>query len=207
MRMARFFLIPVFFLFLLSSSIPAAYAGAPTDQVRQTVDKVIDILKNKELKKPENEKKRRVEIRKVVSERFDFEEMAKRALALHWKKRTPEERKEFVQLFTDLLEKAYIRKIEKYTDEKVLYPGEKMQGDYGVVDTRVVSKQGVETPIQYRVLKENGTWMVYDVVIEGVSLVNNYRNQFNRIVRENSYEELVRKLKSKEAEDLIKEKK
>lgn len=201
----KLFFTSLFFLFFLSSFISTAYAGVPTDQVKLTVDKVIDILKNKELKKPANEKKRRTEIRKVVSERFDFEEMAKRALAVHWQKRTPEERKEFVPLFTDLLERSYIKKIERYTNEEILYTGEKIQGDNGVVDTKVVSRQNVETPIRYKVLKENGNWMVYDVVIEGVSLVNNYRNQFNKIIRENSYEELVRKLKSKERDDLSKE--
>lgn len=200
MKKLAFFIALGFSFFLFSSLMPVAFAGAPTDQVKQDVDRVIDILKNKELKKPENEKKRRAEIRKVVSGRFDFDEMAKRALAIHWAKRTPDERKEFVPLFTDLLERTYIRKIERYTDEKILYAGEKMQGDHGIVDTKVVSKQNVETPILYKVSEKNGKWMVYDVVIEGVSLVNNYRNQFNKIIREKSYEDLVRRLKSKGGE-------
>ena len=198
----KLFFTPLFSLFLLFSFLSNAGAGEPTDQVKRTVDKVIEILKNKELKRPANEKKRKTEIRKAVSERFDFEEMAKRALAIHWQKRTPEERKEFVPLFTDLLERSYIRKIERYTDERILYTGEKIQVDNAVVDTKVISRQNVETPIRYKVLNENGNWMVYDVVIEGVSLVNNYRNQFNRIIREDSYKELVRKLKSKEGGDL-----
>lgn len=207
MRAIRLLSIHFFFLFLLSSLAPGANAGVPTDQVKQTVDKVIDILKNKELKKPEKESERKAAIRKVVGERFDFEEMAKRSLALHWRNRTPQDKKEFVPLFSDLLERSYIKKIEKYTDEKILYTGEKIEGDYAVVDTKVITKRNVETPIEYRVLKEEAGWKVYDVVIEGVSLINNYRNQFNKIIREKSYEELVRRMKNKEEEERFQESK
>jgi phospholipid transport system substrate-binding protein len=187
--------------------VPGANAGVPTDQVKQTVDKVIDILKNKELKKPEKESERKAAIRKVVGERFDFEEMAKRSLALHWRNRTPQDKKEFVPLFSDLLERSYIKKIEKYTDEKILYKGEKIEGDYAVVDTEVITKRNVETPIEYRLLKEDAGWKVYDVVIEGVSLINNYRTQFNKIIRENSYQELVKRMKNKEEEERFQESK
>ncbi len=194
------------FLFLSILSINV-YAGDPTNLMKQTIDKVIDILKNKELKKAEKTNERRVAIRKVVGERFDFEEMAKRSLALHWKKRTPEERKEFVPLFSDLLERSYIKKIEGYTDEKFLYTDEKIDVDYAVVNTRIITKRNVEIPIEYRLLNKNGKWEVYDVVIEGVSLVNNYRNQFNKIIRKDSYEELVRRMKNKQEEELFQESK
>jgi phospholipid transport system substrate-binding protein len=194
------------FLFLSTLSINV-YAGDPTNLMKQTIDKVIDILKNKELKKAEKTNERRVAIRKVVGERFDFEEMAKRSLALHWKKRTPEERKEFVPLFSDLLERSYIKKIEGYTDEKFLYTDEKIDVDYAVVNTRIITKRNVEIPIEYRLLNKNGKWEVYDVVIEGVSLVNNYRNQFNTIIRRNSYEELVKRMKNKQEEELFQESK
>jgi len=207
MRAIRLLSIHFFFLFLLSSLVPGANAGVPTDQVKQTVDKVIDILKNKELKKPEKESERRAAIRRVVGERFDFEEMAKRALALHWRNRTPQDKKEFVPLFSDLLERSYVKKIEKYTDEKILYTGEKIEGNYAVVDTKVITKRNVETPIEYRLLKEDAGWKVYDVVIEGVSLINNYRTQFNKIIRENSYQELVKRMKNKEEEERFQESK
>ncbi|BCB96406.1 toluene tolerance protein [Dissulfurispira thermophila] len=182
------------------------YADTPTQQVKQTVDKVLDILKNKELKRPEKTKERRALIRKTVLERFDFEEMAKRSLALHWRNRTPEERKEFVPLYTDLLERSYIKKIESYTDEKILYIGEKIEGEYSEVNTKIVTKRNVEVPIDYKLLRKNGKWEVYDVVIEGVSLVNNYRTQFNKIIRTNSYEELVKRMKNKQEEELFEEK-
>jgi phospholipid transport system substrate-binding protein len=204
MKITKAFARTVLLFFLLSLPTGSAYAGAPTDQVKQTVDKVLDILRNKEMKKPANEKKRRAEIRKVVSERFDFADMAKRSLGIYWRQRTPEERKEFVPLYTDLLERTYIKKIERYTDEKIAYTGEKIDGNYAVVDTKVVTTKNIETPIDYRLLNENGQWMVYDVSIEGVSLINNYRNQFSSIIHQKSYEELVKKLKSKEEQSGVK---
>ena len=172
-------------------------AGDPTIQVKQTVDAVLDVLKNKELKKPEKTEQRRAAIRKIVGKRFDFEEMAKRSLAQNWKKRTPEEQKEFISLYSDLLENTYLKKIERYEDEKIVYVGETIEGAYAVVKTNIVTTREVEIPIEYRLLKEGDQWKAYDVVIEGVSLVNNYRNQFNSILRSGSYEELVKRLKNK----------
>jgi phospholipid transport system substrate-binding protein len=200
MKIMQILMINVLLFFVLSLPAGSAYAGVPTNEMKQTVDKVLDILKNKELKKPSNEKKRKAEIRKVVSERFDFEEMAKRSLGIYWRQRTPAERKEFVQLYTDLLERTYIRRIEAYTDEKIAYTGEKISDGYAAVDTKVITTKNTEIPIQYRMLNENGQWMVYDVSIEGVSLINNYRNQFSSVIHQKSYEELVKKLKRKEGQ-------
>ncbi len=188
---------------ILLSLETASFAGPPTDQIRRDVDKVIDILKNKELKKPANERKRRAQIRKVVYGRFDFEDMARRALAIHWAARTPAEKRAFVPLFSDLIERSYIRKIERYSDEKIVYIDEKIHDRRVSVETKVISKGGVETPVEYRVQKEKNKWMVVDVVIDGVSMVENYRSQFNKIIRENSYRELVRKLKNKAEEEGI----
>jgi phospholipid transport system substrate-binding protein len=180
-------------------------AGEPVTLIKQTVDEVIDILKGEELKKPDKVAERRAELRRVIGERFDFEEMAKRSLALHWKKRTPEERQEFVPLFSDLLERSYVNKIESYTDEQILYTNETIDGDYAVVRTKIITKRNVEIPIEYRLLKKNNRWGVYDVVIEGVSLVNNYRNQFNKIIRKDSYKKLVKRMKNKQEEEEFKE--
>jgi phospholipid transport system substrate-binding protein len=198
----------VLFSFILSLSLlVTAYAGVPTDQVRQTVDKVLDILNNKELKKPGKVKERRATIRKTVGERFDFEEMAKRSLALYWKQRTPEEKKEFVPLYADLLERSYIKKIENYSDEKIIYSHEKIDDGYAIVKTKIITKRNVEIPIEYKLLKKNNNkWDVYDVVIEGVSLINNYRNQFSKIIRTSSYEELVKRMQNKQDEELFGEK-
>jgi phospholipid transport system substrate-binding protein len=175
----------------------SARGGEPTDQVKQTVDEVIKILNNKELKKPEKQSQKDSMIRETVQKRFDFEEMAKRSLALHWKKRTPQEQKEFVALFSDLLEDSYIRKIERYEDEKVIYTDEKMEGPYATVKTKVITTKEIEIPVDYKIFKKDQKWEVYDIVIEGVSLVNNYRTQFNQIIRSESYEDLVSRLKKK----------
>ncbi len=191
-----------FFFFLCSSLLISntICAGEPLTLTKQTINKVTDILKNEELKKPENILKRRTELRRVIGERFDFEEMAKRALALHWKNRSPEERQEFISLFSDLLERSYVKKIESYADEQVLYADEKIEGEYAVVKTKIITKRNVEIPIEYRLLKKKNQWGVYDIVIEGVSLVNNYRNQFNKIIRKDSYQELVQRMKNKQEE-------
>ncbi|MGD1076123.1 MAG: ABC transporter substrate-binding protein [Thermodesulfovibrionales bacterium] len=172
-------------------------AGEPTDQIRQTIDDVIKILNDRELKKPEKESERKAKIRTTIEKRFDFAEMAKRSLGIHWKKRTPDEQKEFVGLFSDLLEDTYINKVERYEDEKVLYVGEIQEGSYAVVKTKIRSTQGRETPVEYKIFKKGDKWEVYDIVVEGVSIVNNYRTQFNEIISSSSYEELVKRLKQK----------
>jgi phospholipid transport system substrate-binding protein len=181
---------------LVCYPLPAA-AGEPTDQVRETVDAVVKILNDKELKKPEKEKERRARIRQTIVKRFDFEEMAKRSLAAHWKDRTPAEQKEFVALYSDLLENSYVRKIERYENEKVVYHDERLDGDYAVVKTKIVDKNGITIPVEYRILKKESRWEVYDIVIEGVSLVNNYRTQFTQIIRSSSYNDLVKRLREK----------
>ena len=190
------------FVLLVSISLfaffpPVTQAGEPTEQVKQTVDAVIKILNNKELKKPEKQSERRLKIRETVEKRFDFEEMAKRSLALHWKNRTPQEQKEFVSLFSDLIEDTYIRKIERYEDEKVTYTEEKTDGSYATVRTKIITTKEIEIPVDYKIFKKEQKWEVYDIIIEGVSLVNNYRTQFNQIIRSGSYEELVTRLKKK----------
>lgn len=132
--------------------------------------------------------------------------MAKRSLALFWKQRTPEEKKGFVSLYSDLLERSYIKKIENYSDEKIIYTDEKIDDGYAIVKTKIITKRNVEIPIEYKLLKKNNKWDVYDVVIEGVSLVNNYRNQFSKIIRTSSYEELVKRMQNKQDEELFGEK-
>lgn len=184
----------------------SAAAGVVTAQVKETVDKVISLSQDKNLKKPGKAAERRAAIRKVISQRFDFEEMARRSLAVAWQQRTPQERKEFVGLYTDLLERSYMKRIEGYSNEKIVYLDEKIDGTYAVVRTKIITDRNVEIPIDYRLLDRNGKWLVYDVVIEGVSLVNNYRTQFSKIIRTSSYQELVKKMKNKQSEELFDEK-
>jgi len=180
--------------------VPGKAAAAVTDDVRKTVDEVVRIVSDKELKKPRNEKKRREELKVAIGRIFDYGEMARRSLATHWKERNPAEQKEFVKLFETLLENSYASKIESYDREKIVYDKESSDGGYAEVRSRVITPKRDEYALDYRLINEGGRWMVYDVVIEGVSLVSNYRSQFNKIITGQGYTELVRKLRAKSEE-------
>ena len=177
-----------------------ARAGAPLEQLRTQIDRVLKILDDAEMKKDGRGKDRRAAVRKIADDIFDFQETAKRSLGRHWTTRSPSERDEFVKLFSDLLERSYISKIELYGGEKIAYLGDTLDGDQALVRTRIVTKGGAEVPVEYRMLKKGERWLVYDVVIEGVSLVANYRTQFNKIIQTSSYAELVKKMKVKQDE-------
>jgi phospholipid transport system substrate-binding protein len=167
------------------------------EAIKQTTDKILTIVTNPALKPPSKTPEKEKLIRQAVDERFDWEEMARRSLATHWAKRTPEERKEFVPLFSDLLERTYMKKVEDYSGEKVLYEGENKDGDYAAVKVKIVTKKNQDIPVEYRLKKEGNNWLIYDVSILGVSLVNNYRTQFNSIISQSSYENLVKRLREK----------
>ena len=177
---------------------PAAWAGPPTDQLRTQVDRVLKMLDDSTLKG--NPKERRAAVRKVADDIFDFGETAKRSLGRHWASRTQEERDEFVKLFGDLLERSYISKIELYGGEKIQYMSDKIDGEQATVQSKLLTKSGSDVPIEYRMLKKGERWLVYDVVIEGVSLVSNYRTQFNKIIQTSSFAELVKKMKTRQDE-------
>jgi len=143
--------------------------------------------------------RRRGQIRAVADELFDFEEVSRRALSVHWAARTPAERAEFIGLFTDLLERAYIGRIEGYSGEKILYVAEKIDGDFAIVRSRIVPRRPSarvrETGLEYRLHKKDARWKVYDVVIDGVSFVSTYRSQFDRIIKASSYPMLVDRMR------------
>ena len=183
-----------------------AWAGAPTDQLRAQIDRAVKILDDPDLKKDGRQRDRRAAVRLVANDIFDFSETAKRSLARHWATRTQAERDEFVGLFSDLLERSYISKIELYGGEKIHFIGEAVEGEGAVVRTKLVTKQGTEIPIDYRMLHRGDRWLVYDVVIEGVSLISNYRTQFNKIITTSSFQELMKKMKTKQEEFLGEEK-
>jgi len=183
------------------------WAGPPTDQLRTQIDRVIKVLEDPELKKDGKQRERRTAVRQIANEIFDFSETARRSLARHWAGRTQAERDEFVQLFSDLLERSYISKIELYGGEKITYAGDTIEGESGLVRTKILTKQGTEIPIEYRMLRRGDKWLVYDVVIEGVSLIANYRTQFNKIITTSSFQELVKKMKTKQDEFIQEEKK
>lgn len=177
-----------------------AWAGAPTDQVKNSVDGVIRIVQDPQLKQESRADERRAAIRKEAEALFDFTETAKRALGRHWETLSDGQQREFVSLFTDLLERAYIIRIEQYSGERIVYVGDSAEGESATVKTRFVTKQGTEIPVDYRLLRRGDRWLVYDVFVEGVSLVANYRTQFDRIMRTGSYQELVRRMRAHQSE-------
>jgi phospholipid transport system substrate-binding protein len=178
-----------------------AWAGAPTDQLRSRVDRVLSVLEDPALKQEARAAERQAAIRAIANEIFDFRELSQRTLGRHWQGRTAAERDEFVRLFADLLERTYIGKIETYSGgERIQYLNESVDGDQVTVRTKIVTKTGTEIPLDYRMHRSGDRWLVYDVTIEGVSLVANYRAQFNRIIQQSSFKELLAKLAARKDE-------
>lgn len=183
---------------LVLSCGSSAHAGAPTDQTKTAVDQIVLILEDPALKPEAKTDERRAALRREADKIFDFEETSKRALGPHWQRLSPRDRQEFVSLFTDLLERSYISKIERYSGEKTVYTGDAIDGELATVKTRFITKSGRDIPVDYRMHRKNDRWVVYDVVAEGISLVGNYRTQFNKILQTASYEDLVARLKGKQ---------
>jgi phospholipid transport system substrate-binding protein len=174
-----------------------AWAGGPMEEIKETTDKIISIVTDPSLKDPAKDPEKRVLIRKTVDEICDWEEMSRRSLGRYWAQRTDREKKDFVQLFGELIERTYIDKVEGYSGEKVNYLGEKIDGDYAAVDVKVLTTKNTEVPVIYKLRKKDGRWWVYDLVIEGVSFVQNYRTQFYDMLASSPYQDVVKKLKEK----------
>ena len=186
------------FVLLSTFSLPVFTVdlSTPTGRVQDSIDKVIDILKDKSLDREARWKKVGV----IIDDSFDFRSMSQSVLATNWKKATPEERKRFVEFFSQYIEDTYRNKIEAYTDQEVTVKGETIRGKRAIVETVIVTDKTV-IPVNYKLKNNNGTWYAYDVVIEGVSLVSNYRTQFNKIILENSFTDLVKKMQLKLAQE------
>lgn len=172
------------------------YAGPPTDSMKATIDEVLRIVREKELKQPEKVEERRHLLENVVAARFDYSEMSRRALGAPWNQLTDQQKQEFVELFRTLLTNSYADKIETYSGEGVQYLHERTEKEYAEVRTKVLSGK-TEIPLDYRMIHRADDWRVYDVVVDGVSLVNNYRGQFTKILRASSYSDLVDQLRKK----------
>ena len=194
-------MLKIFVVFLLTAALSVvartAAAGVPTEQIKTTVEKALVVLKDPQLKTPAKMSERRDQLRQILFARFDFTEMARRALGANWRRRTPQEQEEFVRLFTEVLERAYAGIIESYSDEKILYTNERIDGSFADVGSKIVTSKGEEYSINYKAHLVSNEWKVYDVVAENISLVNNYRSQFTRVIAHESYDELVRRLKNK----------
>jgi phospholipid transport system substrate-binding protein len=180
-------------LLAVAPAAPGAAPG-PTEQLRAAVDRVLRILQDRALAPAE----RRRDIRQVADEMFDFEEMARRVLAQRWRALSPEQRRQFVPLFSDLLERTYVSTIERYKGEPIQYAGQRVEDDdVATVLTRIITKQGQEVPVDYRMLRRGDRWLIYDVIVEGVGLVGNYRSQFNSILASSSYDELAKRIRKR----------
>ncbi len=172
--------------------------ATPLDDVKKTVDEVVRIVADKDMKK--HDQKRRLALKKTIGTIFDYNEMAKRSLGKHWSQLTQEEKKQFSDLFAVLLENSYAGKIESYNNEKIVYVKELLDGDHAEIRSKVVTAKRDEFTLDYRMANQDGKWMVYDVVVEGISLVSNYRSQFSRVITASGYSGLVKKLEVKNSE-------
>ena len=173
------------------------HAGEPLEVVKVSADRAIQILKDPQLQAKEKKKERIERLKEIVNPLFDYEEMARRSLGPHWRRRSPQEQKEFVKLFRDFLEKIYSDRVDLYAGERVVYGRETVEDDYAQVESTLVNPKGEEVSIVYRLRRNSGKWKVYDAVVENISIVNNYRSQFDRVISKSSFQELIRLLKEK----------
>ena len=178
--------------FTLAFTAMSLAASSPTDMVRISVDAVLAILDNEQL----NYEDKRSQIGVIVQERFDFRAMSQRTLATNWRKTTDEEKEKFIELFSQLIENSYVGKIESYTNERVDYPGEKVSGRKAVVETLIITSSA-DIPVDYRLYQKGDQWLVYDVIIEGVSLISNYRSSYQEIMKKEGFDGLLAKMRAK----------
>jgi phospholipid transport system substrate-binding protein len=170
-------------------------AGEPTEAIRDAVNQGVEILKNAKLNNQRQRAQVIDQLRQIVYPLFDFKEMATRSLGPNWRRLNPQQRSEFVSTFTALLEKTYADQIDLYDGQKVVYTGENVDKEYAQVDSRIIDKNGQTYSVVYRLHRVDGKWRIYDVVAENISLVNNYRAQFNRVIAKSSFEELLKIMK------------
>ena len=179
-------------ILMLVCSYKSANAGEPTDAIRDAVNQGVEILKSAKLDKQKERAQVIDRLRQIVYPLFDFNEMAKRSLGANWRRLNSQQQQEFVSTFTALLEKTYADQIDLYDGQQVVYTGESVDGDYAQVDSRIIDKNGQTYSVAYRLHKVDGKWRIYDVIAENISLVNNYRSQFNRVIARSSFEELLK---------------
>jgi len=187
---------------LILSTAQGGFAATAQEQLKGAIDRVVSTLDSPAFKGDGKAVERRSAVRKIANEIFDFAEIARRSLGRYWQPLSEADRTEFVGLFSDLLERSYISKIEVYGGEKIVYMGERVEGDLATVSTKIITKNGTEVPVDYRLVRRGERWMIYDVNLEGISLVSNYRTQFNKIIQTSGYNTLVDRMKTKQTEFL-----
>jgi phospholipid transport system substrate-binding protein len=191
-----------FMAWLLVASAVAAPTTGPREIVQAAVSRVVLAIQRADRESSDRAQpsrlameQRRLEVRRVAAGLFDFDEISRRALSRHWTARSPEEQAEFVRLFTDLLERTYLGRIESYSGETIVYMGEAVDGPFATVRSKVVTRRRGETPLDYRLHLRDGRWKVYDVLIDHVSFVSTYRSEFGRILQKEPYAALVERLR------------
>ena len=186
-------------VWLMAAAATGVGEAGPQDVVQTAVTRVVTVLSDAE--PPPGLRvqgdRGRAELRRVAGGLFDFDEMARRTLTRHWPERTKEEQQEFVRLLADLLERAYLPRIEEYSGESIVYLGESIDGSYATVRSKVISRRRMETPVDYRLHLREGRWKVYDILIDHLSFVSTYRSEFNRIIQLTSYHTLVETLRKR----------
>ena len=187
-RLLKFLMMAV----ALSFTSASLAASSPTDDVRTSVNAILVILQNGEL----DVQQKRADISKIITKRFDFRAMSQRTLATNWKKTSDEEKKQFTALFSQLIESSYVGKIEAYTNEKVEYPGEKVKGKKAVVETLILTSSA-DIPVNYKLYQKGDQWLVYDVIIEGISLISNYRSSYQEIMKDEGFDGLLNRMQAK----------
>jgi phospholipid transport system substrate-binding protein len=190
-------LLPILIVLFALAWVQGAWAGPPTEQLRDGVERVVKILRDPELSGDTKVSERNAAVNKVADQIFDFGETAKRSLGQHWAQRTQVEREEFVRLFTELVQRTYLSKVNQYNSE-MTFQDDVVDGNQAVVRTTLLLGKGSQMSLDYRMHHPRDRWQVYDLSIDGISLVASYRSQFNKIVRTDSYEGLVAKLKSRQ---------
>jgi phospholipid transport system substrate-binding protein len=187
---------------LVLSTVQGGWAATAQEQLKGAIERVVSTLDSPAMKGEGKAADRRAAVRLIANEIFDFGEIARRSLGRYWQPLSEAQRAEFVGLFGDLLERSYISKIELYGGEKIVYGGERVDGDLATVNTKIITKNGTEVPVDYRLFRRGDNWMIYDVNIEGISLVSNYRTQFNKIIQTNGFNALVDRMKAKQTESI-----
>jgi phospholipid transport system substrate-binding protein len=193
------------------SGLSLAMSSTPTEFIRQTTDSILQVFADPRLQGPAHREERLARLRHIAESAFDWEEIARRALATHWRERTPEERREFPELLRDAVQAMYLGRLEEAARQRlpetqaIVYGEEEVDGPRAVVRTTVATKRQRQIPMEYRLRQSDGQWRVYDVVIIGVSLVNNYRVQFHRIITQSSYQGLVRQLQARQLGEVFPE--
>lgn len=179
------------------SLVDSGRAGEPLEMVKSSVEKAMAVLKDPKLKSPDMKNERIERLKTAINPIFDYDEMARRSLGAHWRRRSPAEQEEFLRLFRAFIEKVYADKLDLYQGERIVVGRETTDGDYAEIESRMINAKGEESQVTFRLRRADGKWRVYDAVVENISIVQNYRSQFDRVISKSSYDELKKMLKEK----------